>query len=68
MTNGVCVPIQKRSRFRPMPVVGKFLCSVSTKVTSLVENLLDATRKVNMKFVFRRSKSWFPDWPNMYPL
>jgi hypothetical protein len=37
MTNGACVPIQTRSGsgFQPMPVVGKFLSSVSTKVTPL---------------------------------
>jgi hypothetical protein len=35
MTNGVCVPIPERSGFRPMPVVGKFLSSVS-KVILLV--------------------------------
>uniref|UniRef100_A0ACD5YEA3 Uncharacterized protein n=1 Tax=Avena sativa TaxID=4498 RepID=A0ACD5YEA3_AVESA len=35
-TDGVCVP--NPSRFRPMPVIGKSLSSVSTEVTSLVEN------------------------------
>jgi hypothetical protein len=38
MTNDICMPIQKHSRFQPMPVVGKFLSSVSTIITLPVEN------------------------------
>ncbi|XP_051188219.1 wall-associated receptor kinase 3 [Lolium perenne] len=46
MTNGVCVPIQKRSRFQPMPVVGASIGFVVLVIVVACACLIQERRKL----------------------
>ncbi|XP_047049114.1 putative wall-associated receptor kinase-like 16 [Lolium rigidum] len=46
MTNGVCVPIQKRSRFHPMPVVGASIGFVVLVIVVACACLIQERRKL----------------------